>query len=349
MPSIALRTSRWLSLLSIAAMSGQTWACATTITVSRMKPAEINLAGYTRVAVGDLRGPGGQELVAEVTAALFASKRFEVLDRQHLSNIVKEQDLGASGAISEETAATIGQLIGSAALLVGEVSEYSYNESQDQQESTCRESYKDKDGKTQHKDVPCITYWRRAKARVAATFQVIDTTTGRVLASKNMTAKRQQDVSRVNEWPPPINAGGPWLAACRKQVVSRFMKVIAPYQVTVKVKLLDDGDLPDLEIGNNFATIGNWAKAIESYRRALGAAKMNPKIKPGEVAKVHYNLGVGLGYSGQYDEGIGALETSYGLDPDADTKVQIDKLREFKSDDARLKEQEAGAVDAGMS
>ncbi len=335
-------------VLGAVLLATQVVACATTISVPRMKPAEINLSAYSRIAVANVRGQGGNEMSGELTAALFATKRFEVLDRKNMGAIIKEQDLGASGAISEESAAAIGQLIGSAALVLGDVTEYSYNETNDHENTTCSDSYQDHAGKTKYKNVPCVKYTRAAKAVVSATFNVVDTTSGKILATKSVTANRHRSVTKRDDHPPAINARSQWLRECRAELIGKFMKVIAPYKINVQVKLLDDGDLPSLEAGNNFAKIGNWNKAIELYRKALGAAKTNPDIGPGDKAKAHYNLGVGLGYSGQYDAGIAELETAYSLEPDNNTMSEISKIRDFKADDARLKAQQAAPAESSQ-
>ncbi len=342
--------------LFTAFITSQLVACGgTMVNVQRTMPAEVNLSGYTRVAIGGASGQGGEELVADITQALFDTKRFEVLDRAHLRELMKEQDLSASGAISDDTAVSIGNMIGSAALLIGEVSDYNYNERLDTRRQTCvrKERLAGCKGTskkcTVNKNYPCVKYTRVAKASLRAAFKLLDTTTGKVLAVKNLDANKSQTRNATDSQPAPFNSREPWLASCREEVVASFMKVIAPYKVNIRVELLDDGDLPELEMGNNMAKIGNWQKAIGHYNDAVAKAGGNPDISPEVKAKAHYNLGIGLGYSGRYNDGIGQLETAYGLDPDEKIQAQVQKIKKFKEDAARLAEQEAGAFDDGQS
>lgn len=314
-------------------------ACATVVSVPRTRPAEINLAGYKRVAIGGIRGKGGDELVKDLTQALFETKRYEVLDRQHLAEILKEQDLGASGAISDETAASIGNLIGSAALLVGDVTNYDYSETVTQKQKKCRK------GKQEY---ACTHYTRTGRATVSASLKVVDTESGKLLAVKNLTASSGTSKTEIDKTPAPFGNQEAWFASSRKKVVADFMKVIAPYKVTVRLKLLDDGDLPELETGNNWAKMGRWTEAIAQYNAAIQTADSDPDVSAETRAKAHYNLGVGLGYSGQYDAGIAALEKAYSLNPEPEYIGQVKVIEGFKADDAKLAEQKAGDRDDGV-
>ncbi len=310
-------------------------SCSSTVVyVPRTSPAEINLASYKRLAVGGIAGPGADKLVDDVTQALVQTQAFDVLDRKHLSEIVKEQDFAVSGRVSDETAVSIGQMIGSAALLVGDVSAYDYKEGVTSKRSECT-----KDGKKR----PCTQYTRTGSARVAVAFKVLDTETGKVLAAKTLEGRIQRSADLTDQQPPAFDKRDEWLAGCRRQVVTDFMKVIAPYQVSVGVELLDDGDLPELEVGNNYAKLGKWQDAIAQYRAAIARADKSPDTKPKIRAKALYDLGVGLAYSGKYDDGVTELERAYSLEPSDAFIGQINRVKQFKADDQKLADQRAAA------
>ena len=59
-----------------------------------------------------------------LTTALFQSNRFIVLDRTDHDAVLEEQDLGASGRISQETAAPIGAMEGAELLVTGAVTAF---------------------------------------------------------------------------------------------------------------------------------------------------------------------------------------------------------------------------------
>ena len=66
----------------------------------------------------------GQGMADMLTTALFNSNRFIVLDRTDIKDVMKEQDLGASGRIKEGTEAPIGQLEGAELMVTGAVTAF---------------------------------------------------------------------------------------------------------------------------------------------------------------------------------------------------------------------------------
>ncbi|MFQ6083212.1 MAG: CsgG/HfaB family protein [Candidatus Aminicenantia bacterium] len=66
-------------------------------------------------------GEGMREML---TTALFNTNRFIVLERALLDEVLKEQDLGASGRIKEGTEAPIGEIYGADLLITGSVTEF---------------------------------------------------------------------------------------------------------------------------------------------------------------------------------------------------------------------------------
>jgi len=66
----------------------------------------------------------GNGMADMLNDALLQSNRFIVLDRQSLQDVLREQDLGASGRIRQETAAAIGQIEGAELLIKGAITEF---------------------------------------------------------------------------------------------------------------------------------------------------------------------------------------------------------------------------------
>jgi curli biogenesis system outer membrane secretion channel CsgG len=69
----------------------------------------------------------GEGLSEMLTTELFNTNRYIVLERQQLEDILKEQDLGASGRVKPETAAPIGQVEGAELLVYGAVTAFEPN------------------------------------------------------------------------------------------------------------------------------------------------------------------------------------------------------------------------------
>jgi curli biogenesis system outer membrane secretion channel CsgG len=74
-------------------------------------------------------GQIGDGMADQLTTALFNTNRYIVLERAILSDVLSEQDLGASGRVRSDTAAPIGQIEGAELLVVGAVTEFEGNAS----------------------------------------------------------------------------------------------------------------------------------------------------------------------------------------------------------------------------
>jgi curli biogenesis system outer membrane secretion channel CsgG len=306
--------------------------CGTTVRVKRLKPAEVNLAGFQKIAIGGVKGESGAHMSTELTAALASTGYFAVVDREHLAQVMAEQQLSVSDVVDETQSVEVGKLIGAAALLYGNMATHRYDESTQVQKDTCtRGSGKDK------QEYTCYHHTRTGAAAVQAGFSVVDTSTGRVLASKSFNCNQSASTSATDGTPGPID-GNAMLTRCRAAILVDFMKVIAPYHVDVRVDLEEDGDLPDLERGNQFARRGDWGKAVEYYLKAVNMAE-EKGLEDDEKAAAHYNLGVAYGYSGQYDKGVAQLQRAFDLHADEDWLDEMAKVKQFQADDAKLREQ----------
>lgn len=69
-------------------------------------------------------GTGMSDMLAD---ALVNSNRFIVLEREHIKEVIEEQDFGASGRVKQETAAPIGEIEGAELLIRGSVIQFEPN------------------------------------------------------------------------------------------------------------------------------------------------------------------------------------------------------------------------------
>ena len=67
----------------------------------------------------------GAAAADEITTQLFQSGEFSVIERAQIDAVLAEQDLGASGRVTQSTAAQIGQLLGAQILLTGSITQFS--------------------------------------------------------------------------------------------------------------------------------------------------------------------------------------------------------------------------------
>ena len=138
----------------------------------------------TSVAVLDFENytdQGGEKFGSAVSdmivSLLIRSGRFNVIERQRIQQVFEEQALGQTGAVTEETAPRVGQLLGVQSLIIGNIAEAS-------QKTGSQEFTNDDDDK---KD-----FWAFAlKATVGHVkfhYRVVNTTTGEIVLADDVSA-----------------------------------------------------------------------------------------------------------------------------------------------------------------
>ena len=294
-------------------------SCGTTkFTVPIKRPAEINLSGFKKIAIGEITGKGSQDLTEELTMALFNSKRFEVLDRQHLNKMLQEHNLNMSGLVNKETAAKLGELIGSSALIFGRLAKYDYDE------ELTKDDWQDNKGNWH------TSYYRNGIAKMDASLQVTDLTTGKIMAIKKLYSEYKDSKSATDAYPDKINSEK-LLLKCRDNIVNQFMKVIAPYTENVEVTLLDDDEVPEFKKAIRNIKMGDWLEAQSLYQEAVNKYPTNPKV--------HYNLGVVYEYNGNFDQAAEQFKKAYSIEENDLFLEELENCKKRKIEQERLKEQ----------
>jgi curli biogenesis system outer membrane secretion channel CsgG len=87
--------------------------------------ARIAVSRFTnKTGRGWWTGAIGDGMADMLATSLFNTNRFIVLERQAVGDVLLEQNLGASGRVSKETAAAIGKIEGAELLVMGAVTEF---------------------------------------------------------------------------------------------------------------------------------------------------------------------------------------------------------------------------------
>lgn len=309
--------SKFSLIVIIAVLIG---GCATTaLKVPVTKPAEINLKGIDKIAVGDISGFKGIDFSEELTTALFNTGRYEVLDRQNIYSILNEQGLTWTGITDPSNSAKLGAVIGAAALVVGRVSNNSYDE-----EVTKSDVYTRKDGSTY------IYYYRKGVANLEINLKVIDVQSGKILATRKFEASYKGEKSEKNNYPAEIDTTDLY-TNCRSYIISQFLKMIAPYKVYVTMNFQKDKEIPEIEKGINMAKIGNWDEAKSNFQTAVNN---HP-----DSWKAHFNLALAYECCEDFDEALEELATAYSINPTGTIQNQIECCRKNKADKERLEQQ----------
>ncbi len=305
------------------------FSCNTkTVMVSVLRPAEINLKDYHKIALGDFVNSYGRidqhalDIRDALTQQLIATKRFDVVDRQTLGRIIQEQRLAASGLIDEKSAPALGKLLGASALIFGRITTDRYH-----QDLVHSPPYKDKKGNSHQRHS-----WK-GRYDLAVNIKIVDVQTGKILTVKTLTAREKAETSAVDKAPRKIDPNALY-EKCLAKIAAQFRHIIAPYRVKVKAQFLVDDKVPETKKAVALFKAGDW----KNGKNVLKKASSKPFLKPEIRAKIFYDLGLAQIYSGEYEAAITNIRHAIQLKPDEkryqkalrtakEEKARADKLR----------------------
>ena len=292
--------------------------CAPRAKLPVMRPAEINLKGTNKIIIGDIDGNIGTNVADLVSSRLFETGQFDIIDRSNLNKMLNEQSLNLSGAVDSDTAIKVGKLIGASALITG-----SANKKCDVKKWR-QEPYKDNNGNWHQ------SHFRSITAKVNSTLKVIDMSTGKVLAVKNISKENSDSDGADNRCPD-----GPdedvLITKGMTDMVDTFMKMIAPYTEHVEI-VFEKSDLPESEVGFNYAMRGMWKDALEQFTAA--------KDKNPTDAGAWFNMGLAYEYSYMFEEAINAFKEAYRLDPSESRYIEeISNVKRLQDERKKLEQQ----------
>jgi tetratricopeptide (TPR) repeat protein len=311
--------------------------CATKIKINMLQPAEYHQASLTKtVAVLPFTGPGGQEFAAEIEGAL-ASKNiddkqyFTLVDRASIDKIMSEQQFSQSALIDQTTAAKIGKLVGAQGIYSGAVTAAHVKDSHyTEKRKECEQHEIKRDKKGNESEGKCIR-WRhytvsctKRDAHFSATPKLIDVSTAKILYSRNLSKSATSSGCEDRSLPEDEQT---LLEGVKEAVKTQFIKDVAPYYVTVEIKLMDSTDQIDsadardkLSQGIEFADKGRMDSACEIWGQARMAAPNAPAIL--------YNLGVCAESRGDADAALNLYKQADKLigKPDDDISSALSRV-----------------------
>jgi TolB-like protein len=90
--------------------------------IPEVKGEKPTLAVFAFEDTGDEESDIGKSVSEMLITGLIQTNQFQVIERSQLDHVLEEQALGQSGALDEETAADVGNLLGVDAIVIGSVS-----------------------------------------------------------------------------------------------------------------------------------------------------------------------------------------------------------------------------------
>jgi curli biogenesis system outer membrane secretion channel CsgG len=255
-----------------------------TLAISSVKPTP-SLATSVKPDKKTEMGRIIESLDGQLTASFNATRKFDVVGRSDLSDITKEQDLGASGNVDAKTAAQAGKLAGAKYLLVATVDDF-----QDYVETATFEGT----GRSATKRV----------FRMSVVGKIYDSSTGKLLESvnlqtgndafKNISAGTGYSVADGNLSDDMMTAMARDLA---EKIANRVADVIFPAKVLIKRDnevTINRGEGGGVAVGDTFNVFALGEELIDpDTKESLGReeakvgkvkiTQVNPKTSTAQI------------------------------------------------------------------
>jgi len=326
------------------------FGCSTSIPVTVTKPAEINMSGNRVIAVLDFRYPEkdktitGKDLLQWAISKLTGidlSKEMSVEQKvaDHTTSqvimtllntgyfqLVSPQEVAYAmqgGISSSTTAVDIGKAVKAQAIVNGELY---LLEAKDQEWMDERKITDSDTGEEQTVYVPMIkrTVW------VGMTYQVVNTATGNVVASRSFQTQASTDRELEDKRDLPD------VEDMYKRLVDQFMpqmaKQLAPYQVREHRTLMRDKTKdPRMEQADELVKGKVYDSALEIF---LNVWQGNRNVAAGHNAAILYEV------TGQLDAAIEQMKIVVDATADNRAMREYNRLLTVKQEQERLREQQ---------
>jgi curli biogenesis system outer membrane secretion channel CsgG len=197
----------WLPFAALA-QEGKATLCVSSVTPTPSLKAAMTAAGKA-LSLGRVVEAFDSQLVS----AINTTRKFDIVGRSDLKDILKEQELGASGNVDVKTAAQAGKLAGAQYLLV-----------------TTIDDFEDSTEKMEFKTLKLVGLKRKIR--------LSDSTTGTLLESANIQTDRKDERSDATELNKNAELTDALLLEAVKEtaerIANRVADVIFPARVLAK-------------------------------------------------------------------------------------------------------------------
>jgi curli biogenesis system outer membrane secretion channel CsgG len=129
--------------------------------------------------------PGSGRIVSEALEPYLLQGGYNFVERSQMEQVLGEEKLGMTGAVDQQTAASLGKVLGASALIIGTVTNYSTQSSQTYMETVSNVNYVPVGGRHDHYDVVTtqdqIPVTDTTPATIGFSARLVDANTGEVL------------------------------------------------------------------------------------------------------------------------------------------------------------------------
>ena len=281
--------------------------CAQKVAVRALEPAEIDRIAYTKkITVTQFQNDKvglSNKIEANLASLMIDSKNyFTIISRNDFEKIIKEQHIHNSGLAEEGTAVTVGELIGAQAIISGNVS---LPTSQDTHFTETRAKCADKKCST-------FTYFkvscRNRAVGLTAEVRIVDVQKGDVIFADRLA--RDEVYKHCSDYSSVLPSTEMATQKLSASMADEFTARLSPRYKTFDVILLEDPDLDYsdeqeefLEVSLEYIEQGRYDKAEEFLGQLIDTTDSQSYV-------AFYNLGVVKEAQGKYVEAKEYYETA---------------------------------------
>lgn len=153
----------------------------------------------------------------------YNSEFVEIITRAQMDQVMREQELSASGLVDEASAARLGLLLGAQEILSGRILQVDYISPRitalDQYETANVDIEDDSQERADNKEVNCHfrKYTKRSGLQILASFSVVDVSTGRIKLQKSLSSSQNFE----DEWGDVISGDARALSPSQKNLAKK--------------------------------------------------------------------------------------------------------------------------------
>lgn len=312
-------------------------ACApVTINSKMLVPGNSDQASQIKkVAVLPFDGPEGKEFAAEIEGKLASiivndKPYFAMVDRVTMDKILSEMRLSMTGIVDPTTATQVGKMVGAKGIYTGTITASTVNDTRYNEKRTrCASQVTKRDKKgNEYKECEKTEEYSVSCTKRAASFsfvpKLVEVETGKIIYSN--TIEKQSTAAVCSDSEHPLASALEVKRAAKDAAKEDFRKDVAPYFVTMQIKLMDStSDIDSKEAASKVKSGIEFAKNNRMDRgcELWGEAK---RLSPKSLT-ILYNLGVCAEIAGRLDEAQSLYKESDRLLTKPDEKVSVALVR----------------------
>jgi tetratricopeptide (TPR) repeat protein len=274
-----------------------------------------------KIVFNQATGECADQIVNELIS-LFVSNNVEVIDRDNLTAILREQNFSWSGYVDQSTALSIGKIIGPSAMITAKVLVC---------QSSLTRSYKDHERSEKDKSGKVRKWMERMhystlKVNIKVSLQTVDLTTGRIFAAKIFDASQSETTQAEGGEPVPpdeYQLKEKAFLSLTKEVEPLFF----PWTETVTVAFFKDkidrkgskSAWDALKVSNYQGAIDlamqylEWCEDVNNFTNKKG--KVDEKDRVESLSHAYYNCGVMCFILNDYDTALQYLKKAQEFMP----------------------------------